>query len=43
MAEIVLFVILGLAVAVVAWAIAVYNRLVRRRTMVKEGWSGSLL
>ncbi len=40
MAEIVLFVILGLAVAVVAWAIAVYNKLVRRRTMVKEGWSG---
>ena len=40
MAEIVLYVILGLAVAVVAWAIAIYNKLVRRRTMVKEGWSG---
>ena len=40
MAEIILFVILGVAVAVVAWAIAVYNKLVRKRTMVKEGWSG---
>ncbi len=40
MAEIILYVILGLAVAVVAWAIAIYNKLVRRRTMVKEGWSG---
>ena len=40
MAEIILFVILGVAVAVVAWAIADYNKLVRRRTMVKEGWSG---
>ena len=40
MAEIVLVVILGAAAAVVLWAIAIYNKLVRHRNLVKEGWSG---
>lgn len=33
-------VIAVLAIAVVLWAIAVYNGLVRKRTMVEEAWSG---
>lgn len=35
-----LLVILGLAVLLAAWAVAVYNRLVRLRNMVAEGYSG---
>ena len=31
---------LGLALALVVWAIAIYNRLVKRTAMVEEGWSG---
>ena len=31
---------LGIAVIVVLWAIVIYNTLVKRRTMVEEGWSG---
>jgi len=34
------YVILGLIVAVLLWAVAMYNRLVRLRNMVEEGWSG---
>jgi LemA protein len=33
-------VILGLVAAVVIWAVAIYNRLVRLRNLVEEGWSG---
>ena len=36
---IVLYVILGLAVLVVLWGVAVYNGLVQRRENVKNGWS----
>jgi LemA protein len=31
---------LGVIAVVVLWAIAIYNRLVKRTTMVEEGWSG---
>src|SRR5882724_5860681 len=34
------FVVLGIAVVVVLWAVAVFNGLVRRRNMVAEAWSG---
>ena len=37
---IVFAVIAVLAIAVVLWGIAVYNGLVRKRTMVEEAWSG---
>ncbi|NCD26111.1 MAG: LemA family protein [Deltaproteobacteria bacterium] len=35
-----LAVVVGLVVVVAAWAIAVYNGLVRKRNMVEEAWSG---
>jgi LemA protein len=35
-----LYIVLGLAAAALLGAIAVYNRLVRSRQMVREGWSG---
>jgi LemA protein len=36
----ILFVLVGLAVVIVLWAILTYNGLVSRRAMVAEGWSG---
>jgi LemA protein len=33
-------VILGVLAATVVWAVAIYNRLVRLRNTVEEGWSG---
>ena len=33
-------VLLALAVAILLWAILVYNGLVRMRNMVQEAWSG---
>jgi len=36
----ILFVLVGLAVLIVLWAILTYNGLVSRRAMVAEGWSG---
>ena len=36
----VLIVLLVLIVVVLGWAVAIYNRLVRLRNLVKEGWSG---
>lgn len=35
-----LAVVVGLVAVVAAWAIAVYNGLVRKRNMVEEAWSG---
>jgi LemA protein len=37
---ILLYVVIGIAVLVVLWAIMTYNGLVSRRAMVAEGWSG---
>ena len=34
------FVLLGIAAVLVVWSIAIYNGLVKLRTMVEEGWSG---
>src|SRR6185437_99204 len=34
------FVLLGLAVVLVLWAVAIFNGLVRRRNIVAEAWSG---
>lgn len=34
------FVLLALAVAILLWAILIYNALVRMRNMVQEAWSG---
>lgn len=34
------FVILGIVAAVALYAISIYNRLVKNRQMVEEGWSG---
>ncbi len=34
------WIVLILLVAVIAWAITIYNGLVRQRQMVREGWSG---
>jgi len=34
------YILLGLAVLAVLWAIAIYNGLVRRRNIVAEAWSG---
>src|SRR3954462_3835105 len=34
------FVVLGLGVVLLLWAIAIYNGLVRRRNIVAEAWSG---
>ena len=36
----VLIVLLVLTVVLLAWAVAIYNRLVRLRNLVREGWSG---
>ncbi len=36
----VLYIVLGVAVLIVLWAIMTYNGLVSRRAMVAEGWSG---
>jgi LemA protein len=36
----ILYVLLGVAVLIVLWAILTYNGLVSRRAMVAEGWSG---
>jgi len=33
-------VVLALAVAILLWAILIYNGLVRMRNMVQEAWSG---
>ena len=35
-----LYVVIGLVVAALLGAVAIYNRLVRSRQMVREGWSG---
>jgi LemA protein len=35
-----LIVVLVLLAGILAWAVGLYNRLVRLRNMVKEGWSG---
>ncbi len=35
-----LYIVLGVAVLLGVWAIAIYNKLVRRRNLVEEGWSG---
>src|SRR5258705_4994391 len=34
------YILLGVAVVVVLWAMTTFNGLVRRRNMVAEGWSG---
>src|SRR5262249_27451129 len=34
------WIIIGVIVAIALYAVAVYNRLVRQRNMVREGWSG---
>ena len=34
------WIVAALLIAVVAYAIAIYNRLVRQRNVVREGWSG---
>jgi LemA protein len=39
-AMIILYILLGLVAAVLLWAVATYNRLVKKRTLVEEGWSG---
>src|ERR1700742_1320469 len=36
----VIYIVLGVAVLIVLWAIMTYNGLVSRRAMVAEGWSG---
>src|ERR1700749_4847514 len=36
----VLYIVLGVVVLIVLWAIMTYNGLVSRRAMVQEGWSG---
>src|SRR6201996_8687351 len=36
----ILYVVIGVAVLIVLWAIMTYNGLVSRRAMVAEGWSG---
>ena len=33
-------IVLGVAAALVLWGIAIYNKLVRNRNLVMEGWSG---
>src|SRR4030042_2297806 len=33
-------ILLGIALVLVFWLIAIYNRLVRNKNLVKEGWSG---
>jgi LemA protein len=34
------FIFLALAAVLALWGVSIYNSLVRRRTMVEEGWSG---
>jgi len=36
----VLYIVIGIVVLIVLWAIMTYNGLVSRRAMVQEGWSG---
>ncbi len=36
----VVYVALGVLVVLLIWAIAIFNRLVRNRNLVREGWSG---
>ena len=38
--DIISWIILGVAVVAVLWAVGIYNRLVRLRALVKEGFSG---
>ena len=38
--SIVLYILLAIVVLVPLWAILIYNRLVRSRNLVEEGWSG---
>jgi LemA protein len=35
-----MWIILGVVVGLALWALAIYNNLVRKRTMTQEGWSG---
>ena len=35
-----MWVLLAVVVAIVLYGISVYNRLVKNKTMVEEGWSG---
>jgi LemA protein len=34
------WIVIGVVIAVVLYAIAIYNRLVRQRNLMREGWSG---
>src|SRR5262249_60394176 len=34
------WIIIGILLAILLYAVAVYNRLVRQRNLVREGWSG---
>src|SRR3979490_942176 len=34
------WILIGVLVAIALYAIAIYNRLVRQRNLVREGWSG---
>ncbi|MGY9105652.1 MAG: LemA family protein [Alphaproteobacteria bacterium] len=34
------FIFLALAALLILWGVSIYNRLVRKRTLVEEGWSG---
>ena len=36
----VIYVVLGIAVLVLVWGVALFNKLVRHKNLVKEGWSG---
>jgi len=36
----VIWILLGLAIAIVIWAIAIYNTLIKRKNYVKDAWSG---
>lgn len=36
----VLYIVLGVLGVLLIWAVAIYNKLVRNRNMVREGWSG---
>jgi LemA protein len=35
-----LYIIIGAIVVLVIWAVAIYNKLIRNRNQVQEGWSG---
>src|SRR5258707_15580915 len=34
------WIVIGVLIAVALYAIAIYNRLIRQRNLVREGWSG---